>query len=345
MRAWRAFKAYRGLSLQVFDSQAHSFELLPENDRALIPDVPIRLSHAAEAIEHNADIIERIAAISSITTPFIPEQLPLAILQQTVSDFPDVIDGMLGIVRDWSSFGEKDRMLTYDPIIHAVQHAADDAFASNVVKDRKLFCVLVPGASLGRLAWEIAHIGLTVQGVDSSFMHLLMCNYIMNGSALPEKPLHLYPFVHHTGMITTFDEQIKEVQFPDVDPRGLQYEGELSMVAGEFLEMYDEEQSWHCVVTCFTIENSHSIISYLRRIAKILKVGGVWINHGCLDFKYDESLSEPSVEITEEELELVVARCGLKVTRKETYRCKPPYVVNGMINEDYESCFMVAVRE
>ncbi|CAN8073175.1 unnamed protein product [Agarophyton chilense] len=257
--------AYRGLSLQVFDSQMHSFERLSEVDRSLIPNLPIRLSHAAEAVEHNADVIERIAELAGIDNSFDPDEIIHDELEQTVADFPDVVDGLLAIVRDWSVVGEKDRMLTYDPIIHALDEAVEDAITSGAVAERKYFSVLVPGASLGRLSWELARLGLAVQGVESSYLQLFMCNFVLNGKATPENPLHLYPFAHHTGMIRSIDEQLKEVEFPDANPRVLE--------------------------------------------AKILKIGAVWINHGCLDFKYDDSLTESSVEITKEELDLVIARC------------------------------------
>lgn len=345
-RAWRAFMAYRGLALQAFDLEALSFENLPDADRHLASTVPIRLSHAAEAAEHNADVIERIASLAGITETFNPESKTAEAseeFEQAMLDFPDVVDGLLAIVRDWSSEGEKDRTVAYSPIIQALEDAADDAVSAGVVGNRNAFSVLIPGASLGRLAWELARLGFNVQGVESSYLRLFMCNYILNGAATPEHSLHLYPFAHHTGTITTLDEQLKEVEFPDVNPRALE-NANFSMVAGKFLDLYNDEGTWDSVATCFFLDSSHSIISCIRRIAKILKVGGVWINHGFLDFKYDDSVSEPSIEITNEELDLVIARCGLRVIRRESLKCKSQYAVNSMMNEEYESTFTVAVR-
>lgn len=343
-RAWRAFMAYRRLSLQVFDAQALSFESLSDEAKALIPAVPIRLSHAAEAIEHNADVMERIAALAGISQPFALDQLHPDDLAQTVADFPDVVDGLVSISRDWSAVSQKDRALCYDHVIRAVEEAAQDALSAGTVEKQADFSVLVPGASLGRLAWELANRGMTVQGVESSYLHLFMCNYIMNGSATSDNPLHLYPFAHHTGMALSVNDQCKEVEFPDTTPRDVDNPN-FSMVAGEFLEIHREEDSWDCVATCFFVENSHSIISCVRRIAKILKPGGIWVNHGSLDFRYDDSETEPSVEITAEELELVIQRAGMRIMRKEELTCKPPFAVNDMINEEYKSIFTVAVRE
>lgn len=45
--------------------------------------------------------------------------------------------------------------------------------------------VLVPGAGLGRLAWELANLGYTCQGNEFSFFMLLASNFILNKYALP----------------------------------------------------------------------------------------------------------------------------------------------------------------
>lgn len=342
-QAWRAFMAYRGISLQAFDAQAHSFDQLPPEDQALIPQLPSRLSHAAEAIEHNADLLETIAQLTGITEPFVPQKFSEDHIQQTVEDFSGLVDSLLSIVRDWSTSGENDRSHAYDPIIQAVQQAALDAVSTDSLPDVSSFSVLVPGASLGRLPWELARLGCFVQGVEKCFLHLFICSFILNGKTSPKKPLHLYPFTHHTGIVNSVSDQITEMHFPDADPREL-HQGEFSMVAGEFLDHYNEPQSWHCVATCFYIDNTHSIIAVIARIAKILKPGGIWINHGSLDFRYDDSLTEPSVEITKEELDLVIARSGLRVIKRDTFRCRPPYAVTGIVSEEYQTAFTIAVR-
>lgn len=343
LRAWRAFMTYRSLSLQVFDSQAAAFERMPPHVRALISNFPIRLSHAAEAIEHNADVVEHIARLAGIDQSFDPAALTEEQLTNTITDFPDVVDGLLAIVKDWSADGHKDRSVIYEPVLRAVEEAAGDAVASGSVEAKESYSVLVLGAGLGRLPWEVARRGFFVRGVESSYILLFTCNYVLNGEASAELPLHLYPFAHHTGMVYTVNEQCKEVQFPDVNPREMN-NNNFGMVAGEFLELYDEEESWDCIVTCFYVENSHSIIACIRRIAKLLRGGGVWINHGSLDYRFDDSVTEPCIEVTAEELDLVTVRTGLRVVKREHLNCKPPFSVGGMIDENLRSCFTVAVK-
>lgn len=48
------------------------------------------------------------------------------------------------------------------------------------VSDVSKVSVLVPGAGLGRLAWEIARLGYTCQGNEWSFFMLFTSNFILN---------------------------------------------------------------------------------------------------------------------------------------------------------------------
>lgn len=343
-RAWRSLNSYRPLSLQVFDTQATLYSQLAPLPQSLLPHVPIRLSHAAEAIEHNADILERVAQLAAMPKPFDPSALSEEQLAQAVADFPDVVDGLLALVRDWSGDSEKEREKVLGPILRAVEEAAGDAVASGAVERQEDFSVLVPGAGLGRLAWEVARRGFFVQGVEASYVLLLLCNFVLNGQANVDKPLHIYPYAHHTGMVVGLNEQCAEVRFPDVKPREVK-SGNFGMVAGEFLEVCDgNEGRWDCVVTCFHVENCHSIISVVRRVAEVLRSGGVWINLGGLDYRFEDSQTEPCIELTAEELDLVMVRSGFRVVKREWVTCKPPFAPGGMIEEEVDATFTVAVK-
>lgn len=48
------------------------------------------------------------------------------------------------------------------------------------ISDVSKVSVLVPGAGLGRLAWEIARLGYTCQGNEWSFFMLFSSNFILN---------------------------------------------------------------------------------------------------------------------------------------------------------------------
>ena len=53
--------------------------------------------------------------------------------------------------------------------------------------------VLVPGAGLGRLAFEIARLGYAAEGNDFSYHMLMGSNYILNGSVSLAFPKYRIP--------------------------------------------------------------------------------------------------------------------------------------------------------
>lgn len=57
----------------------------------------------------------------------------------------------------------------------------------------------------------------------------------------------------------------------------------MSMVAGEFLEVYDlpsEHGQWNAVVTCFFLDTAPDPVAYIDLIYRLLRPGGWWINFG-----------------------------------------------------------------
>ena len=63
-------------------------------------------------------------------------------------------------VRDWSQEGTLEREAAYDPILEALENAFKHVSSAH----RNQLRVLVPGAGLGRLAFEIAWLGFSCQG-------------------------------------------------------------------------------------------------------------------------------------------------------------------------------------
>lgn len=57
----------------------------------------------------------------------------------------------------------------------------------------------------------------------------------------------------------------------------------MSMVAGEFLEVYDlpsEHGRWDAVVTCFFLDTAPDPVAYINLVYRLLRPGGWWINFG-----------------------------------------------------------------
>ena len=77
------------------------------------------------------------------------------------------------LVRDWSEDGQKERDTCYKPILDELERLYPPAIRSS----KK---VLVPGAGLGRLAYDVANLGFQSQGNEFSLFMLFACHFVLN---------------------------------------------------------------------------------------------------------------------------------------------------------------------
>lgn len=130
---------------------------------------------------------------------------------------------MKQIVREWSSDGYLERISCFQPIIDAI----DQKFQSINSKDIR---VLVPGAGLGRLAFEIAKRGYTCQGNEYSLFMLFASNFILNRCKTPHE-YEIHPWIHQHHNHFNCADQVRGIYFPDVDPSSIPKGTDFSMVS------------------------------------------------------------------------------------------------------------------
>src|SRR3989338_8865726 len=108
--------------------------------------------------------------------------------------------------------------------------------------------------------------------------------------------------------------QFQAISFPDESAMSLfraseqrhkTPHGDLSMVAGDFIEVFskpEEVGQWNAVASCFFLDTAHNIVEYLQLIHQCLRPGGLLNNVGPLLFHWADSFEEVSIEITYDEL-------------------------------------------
>ena len=185
-------------------------------------------------------------------------------------------------MRDWSSEGAAERQACYDPILSELVRAFPDGNCRNDTR------VLVPGAGLGRLAFEIAKLGFNSEGNEFSLFMLVASNFVLN-KCKAVNGYKIYPWIHQVSNNLRIDDMTRHISIPDVDPNELIEDSLFSMTAGDFLEVYADVEyagAFDCIVTCFFIDCAHNINDFIELIHKILKPGGRWINLGPLLYHY-----------------------------------------------------------
>jgi carnosine N-methyltransferase len=194
-------------------------------------------------------------------------------------DHQKVLSTLKQFAREWSFAGRTERDKAYRPVLDALKAAYSEYSIEELGTKR----VLVPGSGLGRLPFEIACLGFSCQGNEFSVYMLIASNFIINKVGVPEY-FEIFPWIHQFSNMPNSAVQSQSILIPDIVAKDkIPDTADFSMVGGDFLEVYGDpmhENQWDCVVTCFFIDTSRDLLTYIKTIRKILKPGGKWINIG-----------------------------------------------------------------
>ncbi|KAK8727405.1 hypothetical protein OTU49_009542, partial [Cherax quadricarinatus] len=342
-RIVRAFKSYRHQILKKVTEKEGYIKTLPPHHQSFLESYKSHLDKQRVCIEHNAEIIKLI--IKDVENMFENVQHdPLNTEDELgnnllAPDIEKVQSTIRQIVRDWSSSGEHERSQCYGPIINQIEllFPQDQVCAQDIN-------ILVPGAGLGRLAYELARRGYACQGNEFSLFMLFASNFVLN-KCRGLNSLRVYPWVHSGSNTLLNSDQLRAVTFPDVDPSDLPPRSQFTMAAGDFLEIYTEDGVWDCVATCFFIDCANNIVAFIETIYKILKPGGYWVNLGPLLYHFADQPGELSIEPSYEEVKRIVLGIGFKITVEEMgHSTVYTHNARSMLNYEYQSIFFVAQK-
>ncbi|KAM9743531.1 carnosine N-methyltransferase [Menidia menidia] len=341
---WRiidAFKYYRVHVQEQVKRAERQFRSLSQSHQNLLPGVLYNLARITQCADHNQEILHAIVHNSLHMFENVEygewEKDPRKVRPSTTFDMDKLKSTIKQFVRDWSEAGQAERDTCYKPIIQEIKRL----FPSDKYDVSKV-SVLVPGAGLGRLAWEIAQQGYTCQGNEWSFFMLFSSNFVLNRCE-QVNALTLYPWIHQFSNNKKSSDQTRPIRFPDINPQSLPYDADFSMVAGDFVEVYTEPESWNCVATCFFIDTAHNVLEYMDTIWQILKPGGVWINLGPLLYHFENMANELSVELSYEDIRTAMVKLGF-IIEVENESMQTTYTENdrSMLRYVYDCIFFVA---
>ncbi|GAA5947393.1 hypothetical protein JCM3775_004294, partial [Rhodotorula graminis] len=225
--------------------------------------------------------------------------------------------------------------------------------------------VLVPGAGLGRLAWEIARAGYSCQANEFSLHMLVASHFVLNHTA-EVGAYALYPYVHSMSNVRSREDLVAPCFVPDVRPdaiarpdtdadgdgggdgdsgSGSGSGAEFSFAAGEFVELYgaDEQRAqWDACATCFFVDTARNVVRYLEVIHSLLKPGGLWVNCGPTLWHFEGDRDASSLELTLDDLKAVARRVGFVISdEREIETC---YTTNprSTLRHTYRAAFWTA---
>jgi carnosine N-methyltransferase len=190
--------------------------------------------------------------------------------------------------RDWSSEGSAERETVYGIVIKALQK-------ERMARNRARMRVLVPGAGLGRLVFDLCRAGFDTEGNEISYHQLLASSYILN--ICPQAKMHtLFPWIHSFSNHRNRSNHLRSVLVPDILPASelatVKEKGEMSMSGSDFLCLYGNEEQKHsfdAVATVFFLDTAPNVIRYIETIRNCLKPGGLLLNTGPLLWHFENN--------------------------------------------------------
>lgn len=333
------------------------------------------LDRVDDAIDHNADLASKILKAGLNCFGLDAESVDPEMDWRgaaTPADMDKARTTIRQFYRDWSAEGVSERRACYEPVIQDLSHLFAEYPSKEAIK------VLIPGAGLGRLVFELCHRGYTVEGNEISYHQLIASNWVLNYAKCAQQ-FELYPFVMDFSNVVNRDCQLKMVKIPDVHPSTeLEHAdetssknslGRMGMTGADFTILYSEESyqaTFDVVMTVFFIDTAPNVLKYIEVIHHCLKRGGVWINLGPLLWhfadrgssnhhddekgkraKQSHGIAEPgSIELTAEETKLLVERSGFRFQKYEMEPCESGYIQNpqSMLQSTYRSVHWIAEK-
>jgi SAM-dependent methyltransferase len=278
--------------------------------------------------------------------------------------------------RDWSAEGAREREASFGPVMRAI--TAEQAARGPSHPPLK---VLVPGAGLGRLVFELCLSGYETEGNEISYHQLMASSYILNCCQRAGEHT-VYPWIHTFSNHRSRASHLRSYAVPDVHcatelARAEQTRpvGSMSMSAADFLCLYAQEDradAYDVVATVFFLDTAPNLIRYLETIFHCLKPGGILVNIGPLLWHFEgrvwdrdehehedgegegigggggshdtSGIADPgNFELTDDEVMALVAEVGFEVESRET-GVEAPYILDteSMLQTTYKASTWVA---
>lgn len=247
------------------------------------------------------------------------------------------------MVREWSKEGEEERSECFKRLLGALEAHLCSAREEAMRTDGAPPTVLVPGAQLGRLPYEVQRAGFKCEACEERSLLYFGSEFVRTNGAESEANL-IQPFALATCNRLRAEDSVRHVQFPEVPvtPATLP-----PVRLGEFTRIYntaDARAKFDAVLTSFCLDTTGNIFRYVRTVAHVVRPGGIWANFGPLafDMSHDEAHGT-GVEVSWEELKYAIS-CFFEVKEEAFVDSLYGENARSMMQFQYTCIFFTAVR-
>ncbi|GAX11469.1 hypothetical protein FisN_22Lh155 [Fistulifera solaris] len=302
----KCVEQYRTQNLRLLQTLSQGLDILLHNQELTNLDritcrVQNRIDRLSKIFDQDQDILQRQLFVPFDTTYVLPDGEPTistnAFPSRAVDhSYDDPHQVVAHIVRDWTAEGKQIRRQLYDWCLSKI--------------DKPGLRILVPGAGMGRLAWELArNKHAWVEALESSVGMAAAAASILQRKQ--SGMIHPFSSDQFSNEVNSSHRYLR-VQYPDVDDVEI-FEGHLSYTVADFLSLNsvlgNNQSQLDAVVTCFFLDTATNVLEYIAMITKLLKPkGGMWVNVGPLQW-HQKSL----IRLSADELYSLIEEVGFKI--------------------------------
>lgn len=325
-RALYSYSQYERLAYYDLQRKKRSFSKLSRPDKRIGTQIgyPNKLSNFASTIKANAIVTRGIAALAAAEFG--------AGADGGHSGQPNlgrVTEALKHFVRDWSEEAREEREKIYQLILEVLRRDRVSQATQNV---------LVPGAGLGRLAYEISQLGYDTTYVEISYYMSLAFRFLLSRTTTQYTNQHtIHPYASWFSHSRSSSHLLRGISFPDILPTECDT---LHLSESDFLSLtIPPSGAYTHIVTLFFIDTALNIVRYLEQIHSLLAPNGVWINLGPLLWTGN---SDPAMELSLEEVLDLANVVGFDVAERRSIDSEYTANRGSMMRWVYETEFWVA---
>ena len=326
-----------------------------------LPGLADRIRKQHEAMVHNAAFLRKVLVELELVHADAVDTAPTDADGKSLSSCTSSVIGVLQqLVREWSDDGEPERAQAFDPLVDAIRRYAPSTSNTDNGTESPVTRVLVPGAGLGRLVFELAAHGYAATGTETSFLMLVPAWYILRKLLFTGRAdAHtIYPFVHHMSNVQTAADLTRAITLPGVPGARPPPPTPLSMnlVAStleELCAVASHVAEWDAVATCFFLDACADVVSAVDSIATLLRPGGIWTSTGPLLYHGSGEDVEgggaacgvtPGPKLCADELLQLIGCSGFELLESHEHAAAYCDDTHSMSRNEYRCQFFVARR-
>ena len=356
------------------------FTALPPAIFELLPELAARTEAQLSAIEANAAFLRSLAEEMQLLSA---EAMAADAFAVDVSDGGDAAAAeVLGEVqallaqlrREWSDACADEREESFGACRAAL--LANLPPAQHAGRRPR---VLLPGAGLGRLVYELAALGYECLGIESSYFMLLGAHYVLKHLLPSGRAATVYPHCHESANVAlaahlsravrihaprlpaaadaavAVDAAVDDPATGDgaTDAMGARASETalppsecMRLVAGDFVGVAGaakHEGAWDALVTCFFVDawSGVDLVALFTQAHRVLRAGGVWLNIGPLLY-HSWDASAVGGRLCGDEVLLLLQRVGFDLLEARRAPCRYAHDAESMCSHRYQGLFFAA---